>query len=559
MPVGHSPQTLTVLLEGLTCTSERKVKCDSERPSCKRCVNAGRVCKGYAIWQVKLDTSSLVQEKETQCGHLVPVIQDSTNAVSASPSSAHTNRVQLLANFVIQNYSGAALASPPCAHTAQLSFLHTLAGSHVASPMLRVAIESLCLAHLANNTMDRRLLGMPLQESYGRSISLLRAAITNSKSPGITAHHHRDIVAASVALSMLPPSVPARLLDKGGGNRHSSLHLSGAWTYLRVHGPSILGEGDFFEAPLFYHIHIQSLFNAFAERKRVEWTQAEWDKLRQLGPYPDPEFPAAVQYLLYPDCIDDSNANFVWYGLREHGLMDAFTHALPGLLERTDHFVAAQATPTTKDDLEWEFLDLFQHLGGLQQAQFIILLPPNALNLTPTLIGIDGDLGSFDENIEEHIFMLKKPTPFSHFYKFAQVPHGFGCALVHLLCLLADCAILQLLHNAFSQKHFSQTINPVKIIDIEHRAFWHAGELCRCAPFYSQRSVTAGKFLFLLLSCAGNFFESYGAMKEWEWCRDCADATRRRVARLETRSPPTICPVGDLIEGLPKGFRYSKT
>lgn len=498
-----------------------------------------------------------MQWKEARRAQLVPVVQDEPNISATSPSPAQTNRVQLLANFVIQNYSGAPLASPPCAHVAQASFLHALAGSSVASPLLRVAIESLCLSHLANNTMDRNLLSTPFQESYGRSIALLRTAISNSKSCRVPANHHRDIVAASVVLSMVHPSVPARPLDRAG-DKHASLHLSGAWTYLRVHGPSILGEGDFFETPLFYHIHIQSLFNAFADRKAVEWTQAEWNKLRQLAPYANPEFPAAVQYLLYPDCNDDIGTSFVWYGLREHGLMDVFTHALPGLLERTDLFVGTQATPSNRASLEHDLRNLIQELGGLQQSQFTIFIPSSATNLTPTLISVAGHPNSFDDQIEEHVFIAQRPTPFSHFYKFAQAPHAFGCTLVHLLCLMADCAILQLLHNAFSTKHFPPTITSVKLIDVERRAFWHAGELCRCAHFYSQRSVTAGRFLYLLLRCAENFFESYGARDEWEWCRSCADATRRRVERLGAKTPPTICPVGDLIDGLPKGFKYSR-
>ncbi|KAK4495147.1 hypothetical protein PRZ48_013474 [Zasmidium cellare] len=239
--------------------------------------------------------------------------------------------------------------------------------------------------------------------------------------------------------------------------------------------------------------------------------------------------------------------------------MDVFTHALPGLLERTDLFVATQETPSNKEGLEQELSNLLQQLGGLQQSQFTIFIPSSATNLTPTLISVEDHPDSFDDQIEEHIFIAQQPKPFSQFYKFAQAPHAFGCTLVHLLCLMADCAILQLLHNASSTKHFPPNITPVNLIDVERRAFWHAGELCRCAHFYSQRSVTAGKFLYLLLRCAENFFESYGAMEEWKWCRDCADATRRRVERLSVKTPPTICPVGDLIEGLPKGFRLNRS
>lgn len=233
-----------------------------------------------------------------------------------------------------------------------------------------------------------------------------------------------------------------------------------------------------------------------------------------------------------------------------------FCHQLPGLLQRADDFVQAEHTSSTGKVLGYEFQELLRRFERIQ-AYSVRPIQPGDTVYEPAMISIN-DVNAFDITVAEHVFMLVNST-FDTFYRFAKVEHGWKCAFVHQVCLLADCALLQVLCNGFAEKGIDPRLASVRIVDIERRAYWHASELCRCTYFYSQRSLNAAQFLDSLLCCANNFFESYGATEESQWCEACSTATKSRIKRMQATSPATLCRLTDMVAGFPSGVAISES
>jgi hypothetical protein len=255
------------------------VKCDGERPFCRRCKSAGRRCKGYATWHVEVDASPSADQA------LIPM----------APSEGPSYRVQLLANFAQQHYPDTSLAAPSSAHVRHWSFLHTLLKSSASSPLLRTAMETLCIAHMTTTNVDRAWMRLPFQESYTRLLSMLRVTMAANLPAAQAPQHHRDIVASMTALSLIPPS--SATPEEWDVKR--STHLLAAANYLTEHGPSILSEGASFDTSLLRHIHVYLSYSSFVRRRRDPWNRLEWSRLQGLAVEPKPTFPARSRYIPY--------------------------------------------------------------------------------------------------------------------------------------------------------------------------------------------------------------------------------------------------------------------
>lgn len=413
--------------------------------------------------------------------------------------------------------------------------------------MLRSALETLCLSQLVD-TMDSEWMRTPLQESYIRSLALLRTSLVQ-QSPLKPCAHRRDIIATSVALSLMPTSLP----DFGQRDNSPSIHLVGASAYLREHGPCALAQahGNNLDLPLLFNIHVYSMYCAFVRRKRVRWTQPEWQAVEQIMVDPKPDFPAASRFLLGSEVY---GSDFVLCSFDQRDFMLNFVHQIPGLLERVDNIVGDGLTPSSQELDEDEFNDLVVSLNRMQRCHIEPIHDGNLSHQTSLISCNDTEV--LDMNIEEQTF-LYQDTTFKEFYRFASVEDGWNCAFVHQLCLLADCALLQVLHTNLAQETPLHNPPHIRMIDIQQRAYWHASEMCRCTLFYSQRSLTAAKFFHGLLQCAANFFESYGAVREATWCHGCSAATQRRIERIGIGAPQSLCRLGDMIAELPSRCCYN--
>jgi hypothetical protein len=162
---------------------------------------------------------------------------------------------------------------------------------------------------------------------------------------------------------------------------------------------------------------------------------------------------------------------------------------------------------------------------------------------------------AFDIYVEEHAFMLDNLT-FTEQYRFASGVQGFVKSYHHFLYLTTDCALLHVMCNAQTYDRAEMVGSAITLASVGQRAYWHACELCRCVHFWSQRSLTAARFLRMLLRSARNFFESYGAISEMQWANGCSLATEQRIERLYRHSPPTLCRLSDVTDKLPHGCRY---
>jgi hypothetical protein len=240
----------------------------------------------------------------------------------------------------------------------------------------------------------------------------------------------------------------------------------------------------------------------------------------------------------------------------ERDFMLNFVLPLPGLLEEADQFVQTAVVETVQELKGYE--ELVSKLNDLYVKTYQVgPLSEERTSQRPRMIQFN-EASEFDTQIEEHVFILNKMT-FEDFYGFVSAGQAFTAATSHQLCLIADCALLQVMYSAYSEKEMAPASSKISMLEVEQRAFWHASELCRCVHFYSQRSLTAARFLLSLLNCAANFFECYGAVVEKEWCRGCARATQARMNRIQSVTPASICRFVDVAGQLHLGCRYGPT
>lgn len=234
--------------------------------------------------------------------------------------------------------------------------------------------------------------------------------------------------------------------------------------------------------------------------------------------------------------------------------MVRFIDTFTGLLEEADTFILSQFNSLLGTMLDYQ--RLLQDLDDLQTKSYTIrtMTPQEAANKL-RMVPVD-EASKLNLDIEEHVFMYNDQT-FEEQYDFINGAQGFQAVTRHLFTLLTDCAMLQIMYSAYTEKGLPPSRRTLlDQIDVERRAFWHASELCRCVYFYSQRSLTAARFLYALICSAQNFFESYGAESELDWCNGCVLAIQMRIERLAPTAQPTLCRLDDVVADLARGCRY---
>ena len=223
---------------------------------------------------------------------------------------------------------------------------------------------------------------------------------------------------------------------------------------------------------------------------------------------------------------------------------------LPGLLEDADAFVQSQRIASDEEMLVYE--ELVQKIDRVFSAVYSIRhLPENG---KPRMVQMN-DHNAFNIEIEEHAFLISNTT-FSEQYNFVSAHRAFAFSQCHQFSLITGCALLQVLYSAFAEKGTVPGGTKISMVDVEQAAYWHASEMCRSVYFYSQRSLTAARYLRSLLQCAANFFECYGAVNELSWCRGCLRATEMRIARMQATPSSSLCRLVDVVDGLSAGCKY---
>ena len=204
------------------------------------------------------------------------------NAVAPGPSF----RVKLLADFAQQHSPSQPLAAPGSTHTQNLSFVSSLVESDNPSAMLISAMETLSLSYIADTSTHPQWMRLPLQESYARLLSLLRAAMAHNPRTQPVAQQH-ELLASMVALSLIP----------GQLDGHHRMHLVNAAAYLAQNGPSALGAGETFDSALLRHISLYVSFLSLAERRAIVSRSSAWEAFPGIMVHPPPQYPAATRYI----------------------------------------------------------------------------------------------------------------------------------------------------------------------------------------------------------------------------------------------------------------------
>lgn len=244
-------------------------------------------------------------------------------------------------------------------------------------------------------------------------------------------------------------------------------------------------------------------------------------------------------------------ADFIFYCSSERDLIIRLT-SYAAILQDADDFIRSRTQCSTYDTSTYK--KLVQQLEDVQRSGIRMRPLLEADSFQRQRMVCLNDIQFFNIEIEEHAFLRLNPL-FEDQYYFAHVGQSFAKAARHFEHLNADCTLLQLMYSARVEKSVPVE-SKIRMTDIEQRAWWHASELCRCTLFFSQRSLTAARFLHMILQGAANFFESCGAMAELGWCKGCLLATSQRIKRVREISGPTLCPLEDLMTVWPRGCCY---
>ena len=423
------------------------------------------------------------------------------------------NQISLLGDYFSQRSRDRKLAT---CHV--MSFVDCFAGDNASLPLLRNAIDTVCLAHLANKSAKVHLIH-EAAASHTAVLSLLQRAISGGalSQPSCS---HRDTL-ASIFVAGLIPSVKTDGRTLTPAPSSMGVHFQGAMSYLEAHGPAALDVANQSDRDLLQHLRLHGMLRDLSRRKEVLWNKAEW---RKLGVGPLAYIPERV--------------------------VAGFVAPLPGLLERADKLVANMFEPSMRWLSECEDL-----ITAMHQLQTCFVQPWSASTNCAKRQLLDASRSTALIRILGGCSVLRD-SPFGPFYDFSNSCHAFCDAYVIVMSLVSDCTLLRLLCTIQMQDPRYSDSLVLQIVDVEFRAHAYATELCRYTNFLISRSLPAVTFLVGALGAACNFFRCFGALQESEWCDRMLVAVKSYLETLKLESPPTLCPGGDFIASLPGACTY---
>jgi len=434
----------------------------------------------------------------------LPTLQVSQRAI---------NQVSLLGDYFSQHSRDQKIAA---CHV--MSFVYCIAGDNASLPLLRNAIDTLCLAHLANKSAQVHLIH-EAAASHTAVLSLLQRAVSGGASSQPSCGH-RDTLASIFVAGLIPSlKIGDRALTLAPSPM--GVHFQGAMSYLEAHGPAALDIANQSDRDLLRHLRLHGMLHHLARRKDVLWNKAEW---RTLGVMPLPYIPGRV--------------------------VAGFVATLPGLLERADKLVADMSEPSTRWLSECEDL-----ITAMHQLQTCFVQPWLASTSCAKPQLLDASRSTAMIRILGGCSVLRD-SPFGPFYDFTNSSHAFCDAYLLVMSLVSDCTLLRLLCAIRMQDPRYADSSLPQIVDVEFRAHAYATELCRYTNFLISRSLPAVTFLVGALGAACSFFRCSGALQESEWCDSMLSAVNSYLGTLRSESPTTLCPVGDFIASLPGACTY---
>lgn len=386
------------------------------------------------------------------------------------------------------------------------------------TPILNMAIQTLCFAHIGAKTGDSRLI-KESQDSYGNVLSSLIQATTR---PNVnnSCFEPKAVITSIMLLCLYDDAVPIPHQGKNGW----ATHYWGIQQLLQAYGPSILNMDEPFDRLIFWNLRMPCWFLGVARRKAIAMGQSGF--------------------------LDLSD-----YSSHSRGpLTDFYRIAMqiPAVLERTDQQINSSASSDGLRMLCGEIITLREQMNDWFATR--ICISADKRLETPELF-TTADTDAFDIANQAHCFMSTSTT-FEEFFRFRAPGYLVKNHTYLKICLLVlDCTLLRLLH--FTPLTES-VIRPMSVTEIENDAFAEAADLCRSLHHYSCfEGLAYADWTDFITEIAQNFFEEFGAAKELGWCQAVRVATKLRRDHIKrTVQPKTLCRMGDAGPGFAAATRY---
>ncbi|KAE8364262.1 hypothetical protein BDV27DRAFT_157992 [Aspergillus caelatus] len=208
-----------------TCR-QRRVKCDLQRPHCRRCTDGGRTCPGYPEpWDVLLRMQNAFAKRKVQT-RVEKVMsarrseQQERRVVSSIPCGVHLPAELYSWSHFYRDY----------AIDSGFTFLNMLPGfyNNSSSPCCQEALHAVTLASLARQRQQSELM-VRARWHYGKAITALNLALND---PVMTADDSVLITLLTLSLfeTIVPDSLETTMPDV---DFHCHIHFRGTLLLLR--------------------------------------------------------------------------------------------------------------------------------------------------------------------------------------------------------------------------------------------------------------------------------------------------------------------------------------
>ena len=487
-------------------TRQRKVRCDEDKPHCRKCAEYGAQCPGYRP-PVERDlhfvdqTRHVARKAGSELVHERPPPGDAgavtkryqwrhqfyDAARCQSPidiSKRHVHRTQLLSIFLDLHL--------PKRHDktmmSHFAYIANLPYVDLASPLLQVSIDTLCLAELGSLYEDERC----LHESRARYVRAL-PMLANELAKPRTKQMRQDHILAAITVLALCELFDAIARGNQGGKGWIS-HVGGAQQYIQATGPETTNSP--FGRMLFHNIRHSSLCMGLVKRKSVFFAERKWLEVTKEAAKEDP-----------------------YVALYDLALQ------VPGLIERFDALDAPDSIPADFSAVCRDICSLREEMGRW---------------LTGRHVASGADLYQIvDVRDMQEFAQLCLDRTFETVYYFPSVQTCSQLQTYWIGCLVLDFTLLDLRRRLQVSRPFPRLwlrdFTERTEEDVQRDLFVVATSYCRSVPFCCEpEAASIGRLGTFWLRIVQSYFQQCGHCRELEWC----SAVRRMLEMSGTPPPP---------------------
>ena len=383
-------------------------------------------------------------------------------------SKQQMHRVQLLSTF-LDLYLPKQHDKSMISH---FDYIANLPHIDLASPLLQVSIDTICLAEIGSLYQDERC----LQESRMRYVRALPMLARELAKP-ISRQIQKDHILAAITILALCELFDGIARGSLAGQGWIS-HMNGAQEYIRANGPK--GIMSPFAWQLFHNIRHSAMCLGFTTRKAVFFAEPKWLKLTSDQAKRDP-------YVALYD----------------------ITLQIPGVMERADALPISKANPTAIASVVQYIsrlrfnLDVWLHSFYTQQQKQIYKI--------------------VDVSNMKEFSQLCMDRTFQTVFDFESIQICTQQQLRWISCLVLDFTLLAISRRFLGAECSSglrlQDLTVRTQEDVERDLFVSATSYCRSVPYCCEpQTASVGRLGTFLLRITQSYFEQSGRCREMEWC-----------------------------------------